>query len=320
MKQRLWLAILALTLLAAGTGPAAEAQEACTSGFSDTRDFVAEVYARSTAKIDDGVIAWESDDWVNIVRRLVGASEFLLNHCAIAGQPLAEQQELRDVLAEASLLPAPIESIDLGLDSPLPLRSDFTPSTALVDLNGDGTDELLLHTQVPYFSDATVYQIRGGLSIAFFMTAEGWQGQVIAPVTEFVTDQTPERLTYAMTENHLLSVAEPHQALGYAPEPEVTVLDVEGGPLTFVTQVRSTGAGEAKELAVLSWEDRFPAVELRVAFDDWCSPGATLNWEIREDGSVFVPSNGGEEGSPLHCGRTTEVLFQWQDGEYVPVG
>ena len=57
-------------------------------------------------------------------------------------------------------------------------------------------------------------------------------------------------------------------------------------------------------------------MELRVAFDDWCYLGQTLEWEIRDDGSVYVPSNEGEEGSPLHCGRTPEVLFEWADGAY----
>ena len=79
-------------------------------------------------------------------------------------------------------------------------------------------------------------------------------------------------------------------------------------------------AGEAKELTVLSWDGRIPNVELRVWFDDWCSPGQPLEWIINADASVDVPSNGGEEGSPLHCGRTPEARFEWVNGAYTQVG
>lgn len=294
-------------------------QNGCESAFDDARTFIAEVFEKSTAEIENGEIGWDSTDWDNIVRRVVGTSEFYLNNCTDPDQPLADQPEAVAQLAEMSLIESPIETLDIGGDfNEVPLGSDFEPRTAWIDLNGDEVDELLLHTQIPYFSQKTVYSIRGGLSIAFFDTEDGWQGQVIAPITSYVTSEQAERLTYAMTENHTLSVQEVHEALVYLPAPEVQVLDVEDTQLTFITLYAPSPTGETKELAVLTWDDRFPSVELRVAFDDWCYPGRTLDWEIRDDGSVYIPSNGGEEGSPLHCGRTPEVLFQWADGEYIP--
>ncbi len=316
MKRVLGVALLLSVLV---TGAASAQTDGCEAAFDDVNAFTAEVFARTLPNIEDGVIPWDSADWDNIVRRVVGTSEFYLNNCAGGDQPLAEQPEVVARLAELSQIQPPVDAVEVGGDfGALPLATDFEPVTEWLDLNGDGVDELLLHTQVPYFSDKTVYAIRGGLSIAFFDTGEdGWQGQVIAPITSFVTDDGIERLTYAQTENHTLNVPS-NEALVYFPAPDVQVLDVDGGPLTFVTLHSTTGAGEAKELAALTWADRAPYVELRVAFDDWCYPGRTLDWDIREDGSVFVPSNGNEAGSPLHCGRTNEVLFQWQDGEYVP--
>ncbi len=71
-------------------------------------------------------------------------------------------------------------------------------------------------------------------------------------------------------------------------------------PLTAITLHSTTSAGEAKELAIISWDGRIPSVELRVALDDWCFPGAPMAWEIGEDGSVTVPSNGSEADSRLH--------------------
>lgn len=317
MKQVVWSIMILSSLL---WGLAANAQDECAAAFADAQNFVAAVYEKTLAEIEGGSIPWESADWENVVRRVVGTSEFYLNNCTDADHPLSEQTDAVARLAEMSLIQPPVESVDVGGDfGEVTLGTDFEPSAVLIDLNGDGTDELLLHTQVPYFSEETVYAIRGGLSIAFFYGEDGWQGQVIAPVSSFVTDQSGDHLSYAMLEDNTLSVEQASDALVNFPAPEVEALDVDGTALTFVTLRSATGTGEAKELAVLTWDGRIPSVELRVSFNDWCYPGAELSWEIREDGSVFVPSNGGEEGSPLHCGRTPEVLFQWEDGQYVAI-
>jgi hypothetical protein len=314
------IASLVIALFILSEQPTLAQQAECDAGFADTQDYIAEVFVTATSNIEDGIITWENSDWDEIVRQVVFSSESFLNHCAIVNQPLTEQSELLEQLALLSFMRSPIESLDIGGDfGDVVLSSNFTPNTEFIDLNGDEVDELVLHTQVPYFSHDTVYQIRGGLSIAFFFGEDGWQGQVIAPISHFVTDATIERLTYAMSENHTLSAQTAYEALVYFPAPDVQLLQVETTSLIFITLYSTTGTGEAKELAVLTWEDSAPVVKLRVAFDDWCYPGRTINWEIREDGSVFIPSNGGEKDSPLHCGRTPEVLFQWQDGEYTPM-
>lgn len=314
------LSIFALSTMLWGYSVTAQSDSGCEAAFDDVNDFTAEVYQNTLSDIQEGVIAWDSADWDNIVRRVVANSEFYLNNCADPDLPLAEQTEAAAQLAQMSLIQPPVESVDIGGDfADMQIVTNFTPVTQWIDLNGDGVEELVLHTQVPYFSEATAYSIRGGLSIAFFDTEDGWQGQVIAPVTSFVTDETGPHLSYAMINDNMLNVEAADQALGYLPAPEVQVMDIDGVPLTFITLNSTTGAGEAKELNVMAWDDRFPVVELRVAFDDWCYPGSTLDWEIREDGSVFVPSNGGEEGSGLHCGRTPEILFQWEDSNYTTV-
>ncbi len=301
-------------------GGATMAQEdGCESAFADVNAFTAEVYEKSTAEIVDGVIAWDSADWENIVRQVVAASEFYLNNCTDADVPLWEQLDAVQQLAAMSVILPPVETVDIGGDfSEVPLVTNFEASTGFIDLNGDGEGEMFLNTQVPYFSDRTVYMIQGGLTIAFFKDAtDGWQGQVIAPVTEFVTTQDGDHLTYAQTEENTLSVESAEQALKSFPTPEIQVVDVDGTSLTFITTHSLTGAGVAKELNVLSWDGRIPSVELRVSFDDWCYPGATLDWTIGDDGSVTIPTNGNEEGSALHCGRTPEAVFTWDGTGYV---
>ena len=296
-------------------------QDGCSTAFDDVQDFTANVFVKSTSGIVDGVIVWDSTDWDNILHRVVGTSEFYLNNCI--DQSLAEYPEVVARFAEISQIQPPLASVDIGGDfGDLPLVTAFEPSTQWVDLNGDGMDELVLHTQLPYFSEKTVYMIQGGLSIAFFDSEDGWQGQVIAPVTSFVTTQDGDHVSYAMTDDNTLSVKESHQTLRYFPAPTVEVFFAgeDQTPLTAITLHTLTGTGEAKELNVLSWDGRIPSVELRVAFDDWCYPGGTLDWQILEDGSVFIPSNGGEAGSQLHCGRTPEGLFVWQGGDYVVRG
>jgi hypothetical protein len=313
MKQPGWVLFVLLML---SFGPAVGAQDGCETAFTDVQAYTAEVFAATP--MAEGVVAWESTDWEEIVRRMVGSSEFYLNNCA--DWPLTEAAAMH--LAELSHLPAPVEAVDVGGDfGDVPLTSEFEPVTEFLDLNADGQDELLLHTQVPYFSQETVYQVRGGLSIAFFYGEDGWQGQVIAPVTEFVTTEAGDHLSYAMVEDSTLTAENAAAALIYFPQPEVQLVPIEGQeqPLTVITLHSATPAGAAKELAILIWDDRLPEVKLRVAFDDWCYPGGDLNWEIRDDGSVYVPSNGGDPDSPLHCGQTPAALFQWEGDHYTLV-
>jgi hypothetical protein len=316
MKHLLWLALV-IGLFGVHSATYAQAAD-CSTAFDDANAYTAEFFDSTLAQVENGVIPWSSTDWEELVLRVVASSEFYLNNCANTETPLDEQQDAVDDLAAQSQILPPVESVDVGGDfGAVPLTTDFKPSTQFMDLNGDGVDELILHTQVPYFSDATVYGIRGGLSIAFFLTEDGWQGQVIAPVTEFVTTQDGPHLTYAQTEPNTLSVSSPEQALNLLPGPQVEVIEAQDGtPLTFVTESFTTPTGEAKELGVITWDGRIPSVVLRVSLDDWCYPGQPLAWEIGPDGSVFVPSNGNEEGSPLHCGRTPEARYEWADGAY----
>lgn len=318
MKRFAWIVLLVPGLLAGW--PAAAQSDGCAAAFDDVQTFAAAVIETAAANVEDGVIAWDSADWENIVRREVGSGEFYLNNCTDPGLPLVDQPDAVAQLADMSLIRPPITALDVGGDfGEVPLQSDFTPVTQFIDLNGDGADELLLHTQVPYFSQETVYQVRGGLSIAFFYGEDGWQGQVIAPISAFVTDQTGPHVSFIMGPEDRLSVDEAYQALNIFPAPQVDVVQAGDSRLTAITLHTTTGAGEAKELAILTWDGRIPSVHLRVAFDDWCNPGRSLDWDIREDGSVFVPSNGGDPDSPLHCGRTPETLFQWDGAEYTPV-
>lgn len=318
MKRIVWLALVVMLIGGAWTQQVA-AQDGCAAAFDDVRAFTADVYDRMMVS-DDGTIVWADTDWENVVRRMVASGEFYLNNCTDSERTLADQPEEIAEFAALSMLEPPVATLNVGGDfGEVALAGDFSPEAVLLDLNGDGVEELVLHTQVPYFSQATVYQVRGALSIAFFLSDDGWQGQVIAPVTSFMTDETGDHVSFSMVEDSTLSVDTASDALMYFPAPAVDVLDVEGAqaPLTLITLFAATGTGEAKELTIVSWDGRIPSVELRVAFDDWCYPGRALDWEIRADGSVFVPSNGNEEGSPLHCGRTPEALFQWDGERYV---
>ena len=92
LKQLVWLVVLLPGLLLAGQ-PAVAQDDGCASAFDDVRSFTADVFEATTANIEDGVIAWDSTDWENIVRRVVGTSEFYLNNCTDPDLPLSEQAE-----------------------------------------------------------------------------------------------------------------------------------------------------------------------------------------------------------------------------------
>jgi hypothetical protein len=192
----------------------------------------------------------------------------------------------------------------------------FTASSELLDLNGDGTDEFVLYTQLPYFAPETVYMVQGGLTIGFFQTEAGWRGHVLAPTAYFSDDS--EFASYAHVADYPFLSDDIVPVLKYMPQPEVEVIETPDVTLNAITTMYLTGPGLGTDMTILRWNDDLSAdVLLRVQFDDWCYPGAELNWEIRDNGDVFIPSNGNEEGSPLHCGRTPEQLFTFVDGEYV---
>lgn len=125
-----------------------------------------------------------------IAEKLVQAGAYFLNSCTEPDMPLSSQQaSVAELTQFAQVIPV---SPDCGLQ--------YTPTTALTDLDRDGTDELVLHTQA-IRCDLTNFQGSGGVSIIFHKDTQTatWKGTLIWPCFDGCTSsgswtQSPQPL------------------------------------------------------------------------------------------------------------------------------
>jgi hypothetical protein len=265
------------------------------------------------------LLGWNPDDWETIVAQLVDAGEQFLNACAEAGAPLADQAT--QLASFSQVIPAmqftiPGNGDFFPLD--MQLTQVYTPSVQLLDIDQDGNDEVILHTQVAYFDgEQILFGVRGGVSIAYFATDDGWHGQVIWPVPHYVP-QSENTLVFApffeedFAQQANWSAAD---ALIYDAGPQVQLLNLRddaGGTYMALSHRLRNPLTDVRELAVLRWQDRQPEIALRISLNDWC---VTANWEIEADGSIFIP----ELPEPFpHCtGSFAARTFTLEDGKLV---
>jgi hypothetical protein len=120
--------------------------------------------------ISEKVQELTDEDSEKVVYKIVEASEGYLNNCTDPNLPLENQPEKLARLAELSqTIP---QSFRCGLR--------YTPTTQLLDVNRDGVQELILHTQATNCYRTPNVDGSGGLSIIFHKAGEQkWQGHVI---------------------------------------------------------------------------------------------------------------------------------------------
>jgi hypothetical protein len=312
------------TRLTSGTVTVPSNARACASGFTEVRAATEATISATVAAFEPPqpgelmLMGWDPAAWEAIVAQVVTAGEQFLNECADATTPLADQAAQ---LATASQTIPPMQITIPGEGDFFPLDMTLTPTypptTQLLDIDQDGSEEIILHTQVAYFDgEQILFGLRGGVSVAYFATDEGWQGQVIWPIPHYVA-QDDTTLTFApffeddFAQQANWSAAE---ALIYDPGPQVQMLDLADPEATYMalTHVLRTPVNDIRELTVLRWQDRQPTVALRISLNDWC---ATASWEIRADGSIFIP----ELPEPFpHCtGSFAARTFTLEDGQFV---
>jgi len=107
-----------------------------------------------------------------VAEKLVEAGEYFLNNCTKSNVPLSSQQtRLAELANFAQVIPV---SSNCGIR--------YIPTTQLADLDKNGTDELLLHTQA-IRCDLTGFRGGGGVSIVFRKDDQKatWKGTLIWP-------------------------------------------------------------------------------------------------------------------------------------------
>lgn len=256
----------------------------------------------------------EQDDptWDSLVLETVNAGTQYLNQCTDPTRPLADQAESLAQLATFYQL-IPSLSVEIALQSTPPSTyawesaQAYLPETELLDLDGDGEEELILHTQLPFYSAETVLTIQGGLTIAFYQHPDGWQGKVIWPFHYFVP-QAEDYLRYAPFWESAHVPNTPTEALNVRPHP--TLQQLEPGYLAIAGSIFSP-LDDFLELGVIRWAAGEPELALDIFQANWC---VTVGWDIASDGSITVPFL--PEPFPHCAGEYNARHFQLLDGHY----
>jgi hypothetical protein len=297
---------------------------ACAAPFDTVKSMMATTVQETVAAFEppaEGelmLMSWDAEVWQAIVDQLVAAGEHFLNECG-GDAPVTP---VLDQLARLSQVIPPLTITIPGEGDFLPLEitlaNTVRPSASLVDVDGDGEGEVLLHTQVAYFDgEQILFGLRGGVSILFDRVGEDWQGHLIWPIPHYVPLAT-DYLEFAPFREEVIAQERDWsaaQALIEDPAPVVEPLnltDAAGNHYLAVSHIRRGPVDDIRQLAVLRLRAGRPEVALRIVLDNWC---VQAGGEIDEQGVIHLPAL--PEPFP-HCqGEYTARTFSLVDGHFV---
>jgi hypothetical protein len=225
-----------------------------------------------------------------IALKVVQAGEHFLNSCINPDLPLSTQSEQLEELRQLAQVVPPSFNC----------AARYTPTTQLVDLNNDGTDELVLHTQAIRCDIYSLFDLLGGggLSIVYALNkqTENWSGTLIWPCTK---DDCP--WTRAWTQS---------------PQPLISPLKIEGQNQAFILVSGDYVGGDhtGRYLIVWHWKNK-PEIALEIRLDDWCSYPEWDKWEITQEGHILIPA----AEATYRCQAREAEMYVWQDDEFVNV-
>lgn len=221
-----------------------------------------------------------------IVEKLVKAGEYFLNNCTKPDLPLSSQQmRLAELAQFAQVIPA---SSECGIR--------YAPTTQLADVDKNGSDELVLHTQA-IRCDLTSFHGAGGVSIVFRKDdqADAWKGTLIWPCFEKCT------LSGSWTQS---------------PQPLVQVLpehDSENRSFMLVVGDYLGGDHSGRYLNVWRWEhDGTPEIVLQVRLNDWCGASNSKEWRLTQKGGILIP----EAPATYRCEKRDAVIYSLNDDKF----
>ena len=231
---------------------------------------------------------WETLDlvktWYEIISQLIKAGEIFLNDCSDSDLALLAKQ--------AKVVPS---SFHCGVPSSF---YHYTPTTQLIDVNFDGVNEIILHTQIArcYATSGLEGSGTGGVSIIFFQNPQSkkWEGQIIWPIPS----------------DSLLRTLQRH------PEPTVQMLnirDTQNRTYMAISRVyQSSGTYAGNELAVLRWEDS----QHNIVLEDYLSfnCGQPTEYEFSEEGYILIPF---AEEVNSRCGQREAKVYVLENDEFV---
>lgn len=218
-----------------------------------------------------------------VIEAVVQAVAEYLNHCTDPDRPLADQPELLDELIRTAEEIPGSQTCEWG-------AYYYTPTVQLLDLNNDGADELVLHTQ-PFFCK---WDGLGGISIVYHLDQARWRGTVIWPCTE----------DYGC----------PFHDFSARPEPliqQLALRDSQGRAFMLVAGLYEGGDSQTSFLSVWRWENNGPHHVLDILLNNWC--GIPIEWEVKKEGYILIPA--AEE--TYRCPAEPARVYRLQGDEFV---
>jgi hypothetical protein len=180
-----------------------------------------------------------------------------------------------------------------------------------MDLNRDGIDELILHTQIVSCNlyARAGFLGEGGLSIAYYFNPQiaRWQGISIWPCTG-------EGCPWLGSIHSPQPIVKP---LVTRDEPDHPLMLVEGG--------YSGVDHDGKILSVWSWQTIPPKIISQIGFSNWCGRSSSFetdkhgqrifraNWEITQEGYIFIPAAEATE----RCGAESAKLYILRGDKFI---
>jgi hypothetical protein len=166
----------------------------------------------------------------------------------------------------------------------------YAPTTQLVDVDQNGSDELVLHTQA-IRCDLTSFHGAGGVSIVFRKDDQtaAWKGTLIWPCFEKCASSGPWT---------------------QSPQPLVQVLpqhDSKSRSFMLVVGDYLGGDHSGKYINVWRWEhDGTPEIVLQIRLDDWCGASNSKEWQLTQEGGILIP----EAPATSRCGKRDAVMYK----------
>ena len=231
------------------------------------------------------------EDHTVIREKLVKAGELFLNTCLQPDVPPGQQQiRLNDLKEFAKVVP-PSQDCHFR----------YVPTVQLIDLDGDTSDEIILHTQVP---DCELLSLWGGNGISIIYHQIGntktWTGTLIWPCLD--TDCTATTLWTQ------------------SPEPVVQILpvqDSQGRKFTLVAGRYLGGDHTGEVLNIWRWDDGIPKIVNHIELSNWCGTFETWDkWSITPDGALVLPASPATD----RCAKTDSVEYVLKRDKFVADG